>query len=104
MKLYENTRPSQGVAYHPWVSRIKELLDEQKLDLPPTPELRQFYWDDLSYEEVVNKVKFKALRNVWMELHVSHAYGKFEQSFNTSEQAKAFFKRFPELRKQLDDL
>ena len=104
MGLYENTRPSGGVAYHPWVSRIKDLLDIEDLELPPSHELRQYYWDDLSYQEVVNKVKFKTARNVWMELHVSHGYGNFQKSFNTSEQAKEFFKRFPELRKELDRL
>jgi len=101
---FENTRPSEGVAYHPWVDRIRELLDEEGLSLPPNHELRQHYWADLSYSEVVNKVKFKDVRNVWMELHVRHDHGKFEEAFNTSEQAKAFFKRFPELRKELDKL
>ena len=104
MRLYENTRPSGGVAYSPWVDRIKELLDEYDLELPPKHELRQFYWEDFSYEEVVYKVMFKTARNVWMEVHVTHEYGNFEKSFNTSTQAKEFFKRFPELRKELDRL
>lgn len=104
MRLYVNTRPSHGVSYHPWVDRIRELLEENNLELPPSHELREYYYQDLSYEEVLHKVYFKTVKNVWMELHVKHGYGKYSTHFNTSEQAKEFFKRFPELRKELDKL
>ena len=104
MRLYQNTRPSHGVAYRPWVDRVKELLDENDLELPSNKELIDCYWKDLSYEEVLYKVQFKTVKNVYMELFVKHGYGEFRTHFQTSEQAKEFFKRFPELRKELDRL
>lgn len=102
MRLYENVRPSHGVAYKPWVDRIRELLEEKSLELPPSHELRQHYWDDLSYEEVLFKEQFKTMKSIWMELHVRHQGGEFSESFKTANQAKDFFKRFPELRQELD--
>ena len=74
MRLYENTRPSQGVSYRPWAERVKELLDEHDLDMPPSHELHSYYHQNFSYEEVLFKQQFKTRRNVWMEVHVTHGH------------------------------
>ncbi|MEP1035099.1 hypothetical protein [Ekhidna sp.] len=104
MRLYENTRPSQGVSYRPWAERVKELLDEHDLEMPPNHYLHSYYHQNFSYEEVLFKQQFKTRKNVWMEVHVRHENGKYSNTFNTSDQAKEFFKRFPELREDLNSL
>jgi len=104
MRLYDNTRPSHGVAFKPWADRVKELLDEKELEMPEKDDLISYYQNDLSYEEVSLKVQFKTTRTIRMDLYVRHNYGEFTQSFHVSEQAKDFFKKFPELRKRLDKL
>jgi hypothetical protein len=102
MKLYANSRPSHGVAFKPWVDRVRELLEENNIDFPSRHELGDYYHNDLSYEEVLRKEQFKHFQNVWMELNVKHKKGLFNIHFNTTEQARDFFKKFPELRKELD--
>ena len=104
MRLYENVRPSSGVAFKPWADRVKELLDEKDLKMPSKEELINYYHLDLSYQEVSMKVEFKTTRTVRMDLFVNHAYGSYTTSFHLSHQAKDFFKKFPELRKKLDEL
>ncbi len=104
MRYYANSRPSHGVAFSPWASRVSELLEEHGLELPPKQDLVNYYHLNLSYEEVLNKMQFKILKNVTMELQVIHETGTFKTHFNTSEQAKEFFKKFPELRKALDEI
>ena len=101
MRNYPNTRPSEGVAYKPWVDRVQELLSEKELKLPEKGELISYYHNDLSYQEVLYKVQFKNTKNVWMELNVKYDKGLFNMRFQTSEQAKDFFKKFPELREEL---
>lgn len=102
MKYYANSRPSHGVAFKPWAERVKELLDEHEVKFPSTSELAQYYHADLSYEEVLFKEQFKTFKNVWLELNVRHERGTFNTHFNTSEQARDFFKKFPELKKELE--
>lgn len=102
MNHYANSRPSHGVAFKPWADRVKELLDEHEIELPKKHELIQCYHSNFSYEEVLQKEQFKNFKNVWMELNVLHKQGTFRTRFNTTEQAKEFFRKFPELRKELD--
>ncbi len=102
MKDYVNSRPSHGVAFKPWADRILELLKEHELEMPKKHNLIAYYHADLSYEEVLHKVQFGKTKNVWMELNVKHEQGLFNKRFNTSEQAKEFFKKFPEIRVKLE--
>ncbi|MEQ9403755.1 MAG: hypothetical protein RIM99_09235 [Cyclobacteriaceae bacterium] len=104
MRFYQNTRPSQGVAFKPWADRIKELFEEQELEMPEKRELVSYYHANLSYEEVLNKIQFRHTKNVWMELNVKHKYGLFNIHFSTSTQAREFFKKFPELREELEKI
>ena len=102
MRYYANSKPSHGVAFKPWVDRIKELLDEHEIALPKKHELIRYYHDNLSYEDVLRKEQFKNFKTIWMEVNVKHEQGTYNARFNTSEQAKEFFKKFPELRKELE--
>lgn len=102
MKYYANSRPSHGVAFKPWADRVKELLDENEIDLPAKNELVKYYHENFSYDEVLRKEQFKKFKTVWLEVNVKHEQGTYNTRFNTSAQAKEFFKKFPELRAELD--
>ncbi len=102
MRYYANSKPSHGVAFKPWADRVKELLDEHEIALPQKHELIKYYHDNLSYEDVLRKEQFKNFKTVWMEVNVKHEQGTYNTRFNTSEQAREFFKKFPELRKELE--
>ena len=97
-----NSRPSHGVDFRNWVQIIQELFEDKELTLPPKYELERYFRQDLSYEEVINKELFKNNRNVWMECHVMYQGGSFMKRFNNSEQAKDFFRTYPELRDDLE--
>lgn len=97
-----NSRPSDGVNYKYWVEIIGQLLNDQSLELPPKHELDRWFREDFSYEEVVQKELFKKTQNVWMECHVKHEFGKFNIRFNTTEQAKDFFRKYPEIREKME--
>lgn len=97
-------RPSDGLAFNVWVDDIEKLLEESGLAHPSMHEYRRFYNINLSVEEVVNKVQFKKVRSAWMQLHVRYEGGDYTTTFNTSAQAKEYFKKFPELREKLDEL
>ncbi len=101
MRYYANSKPSHGVAFKPWTDRVKELLDEHELIFPKKNELIKYYHDNLSYEDVLRKEQFKNFKTVWMEVHVKHEQGTYNMRFNTSEQAKEFFRKFPELKEEL---
>jgi hypothetical protein len=97
-----NGRPSHGVDFRNWVQIIQELFENRELTLPPKYELERYFREDFSYEEVINKELFKNHRNVWMECHVLYQDGHFVQHFNTSAQAKDFFRKYPEVRDELE--
>lgn len=100
---YTNSRKSHSVAFQPWANRVKELFDEKKMPLPERLELIDMYHNDLSYEEVLYKEQFKTRKNFWMIINVRSEHGVFEKTFRNSNQLKEFFRKFPELRKDLDD-
>lgn len=97
-----NSKPSSGVSFRNWVSRIQELCEDQDLELPSKHLLQRFYREDFAYLDVVNDALFKERTNTWMELHVRHPKGVFDVRFNTTAQAKDFFRKHPYLRDDLD--
>lgn len=98
-KNFTNTRPSQGVSYVEWARRIKELLEENGLALPTSGEFQTYFRDNFSYQEVVNKQLWKLKSNQWIVLYIKHKHGTSEIPLNTSEVAKDFFRKYPEIKK-----
>ncbi|WP_425392140.1 hypothetical protein [Ekhidna sp.] len=98
---YINSNRQGGVSYRPWAERVKELLDEHELPLPERHEMHEMYNNNFTYEEVLLKVQVRSLKSIFMRLHLVHSQGEFQTTFKTDQQAKDFFKKFPELRKEL---
>ncbi|MEP0987355.1 hypothetical protein [Ekhidna sp.] len=98
---YINSNRQGGVSYRPWAERVKELLDEHELSLPERTQMHEMYNENFTYEEVLLKVQIRTLKYVVMRFYVKHGQGEYEATFKTDQQAKDFFKKFPELRKEL---
>jgi hypothetical protein len=101
MEHVNNSR-RQGVSYRPWAEHVIDLLKEHNVDIPEKEYFHEWYNADFNYQEALLKCQIRQLKRVWMEIHVKHGSGEFSTSFRTSENARVFFKKFPELRKELD--
>ncbi len=93
----------EGVSYRPWAERVIELCEGENIAPPERDELHRLYNDNFTYEEAKLYARFKEVRHVWMELHISDSHGKHTERFNNTDSAKAFFAKFPRLRAYLQN-
>lgn len=96
------TRKSEGLDEKAWMQEVTRLYEERQtlfsIDYKP---LKRLYDQDYSIEEALLKDLTKGHLYAFMELHIKHELGEYCTTFRTDEQAKAFFQKFPEVRKEL---
>lgn len=96
------SRKSEGLELVVWTDQVTEMYDQHSSLFPLEPKaLQQLYHQDYSIEEAVLKFRSKGRFSTYMELHVQHEQGRYSTTFRTEEQARAFFTKFPEIRKAL---
>lgn len=96
------SRKSEGIHEEEWMNRVKEQYAERQLLFPiENKHLKYLFEHDYSIEEALLKDLTKGHVYAFMELHVKHELGEYKTTFRTDNQAKEFFKKFPEIRKEL---
>jgi len=95
-------RKSQGIHEEEWMRLVEERFNDRQMLFPlEYKQLKHLYDQDYSIEEVLLKDLAKGHMHAFMELHVKHEMGEYKTTFRTDNQAKEFFKKFPEIRKEL---
>ena len=95
-------RKSEGIEEEQWMQRVVASYGERQTLFPLEPkQLKKLFEEDYSIEEALLKDLTQRPVHAYMELHVRHELGKYSTTFRTDHQAKAFFKKFPEIRKEL---
>lgn len=96
------TRKSEGLDEKDWMQEVTRMYEERQtlfpIDYKP---LKMLYDRDYSIEEALLKDLTKGHLHAFMELHIKHELGEYTATFRTDDQAKAFFQKFPEIRKEL---
>ena len=96
------TRKSEGLEEKVWMNAVSKLYKERQtlfpIDYKP---LKKLFDQDYSIEEALLKDLTKGHLHAFMELHVKHELGEYSTTFRTDNQAKEFFQKFPEIRKEL---
>ncbi|WP_424961013.1 hypothetical protein [Ekhidna sp.] len=96
------TRKSEGLNEEEWMRRVTKLYNERQTLFPIAYEpLKRLYDQDYSIEEALLKDLTKGHMYAFMELHIKHELGEYTTTFRTDEQAKQFFQKFPEIRREL---
>lgn len=96
------TRKSHGIHEEEWIRRVEEVYNERKTLFPLEPkQLKRLFELDYSIEEALLKDLTKGHMYAFMELHVKHEMGEYKTTFRTENDAKEFFRKFPEIRKEL---
>lgn len=95
-------RKGEGIHEDEWMQRVQERYDERQRLFPLEPkQLKRLYDENYSIEEALLKDLAKGHIRAYMELHVMHELGEYKTTFWTDNDAKEFFKKFPEIRKEL---
>lgn len=97
------SRKSHGIHEEEWIRSVEELYDERQTLFPlESRQLKYLFDQDYSVEEALLKDLTKGHLYAFMELHVKHEMGEYKTTFRSGEDAKEFFRKFPEIRKELD--
>ncbi len=95
-------RKSHGIHRDEWIKRVETLYAERQTLFPLEYKQLKFLFDqDYSIEEALLKDLTKGHMYAFMELHIKHELGEYRTTFKTDNDAKEFFKKFPEIRKEL---
>lgn len=96
------SRKSQGIHEEEWMNRVEEMYNERQTLFPlEAKQLKRLFDMDYSIEEALLKDLAKGHMHAFMELHVKHELGEYKTTFRTDNDAKEFFRKFPEIRKEL---
>lgn len=95
-------RKSHGMYEKEWIKCVEECYNERQTLFPIDPkQLKRLYDQDYSIEEVLLKDLTKGHLYAFMELHVKHQLGEYRTTFRSENEAKEFFRKFPEIRQEL---
>ncbi len=96
------SRKSEGIHEKEWIKRVEELSVERQTLFPlEYKQLKQLFDQNYSIEEALLKDLTKGHMYAFMELHVKHELGQYSTTFRSESDAREFFKKFPEIRKEL---
>ncbi|WP_420578297.1 hypothetical protein [Ekhidna sp.] len=96
------SRKSEGINEEEWIKRVEEHYVQRQTLFPlEYKQLKRLFDQDYSIEEALLKDLTKRHMYAFMELHVKHELGAYSTTFRTDNEAREFFKKFPEIRKEL---
>lgn len=96
------SRKSQGLDESEWIKCVQESYNERNMLFPlEAKQLKRLYEQDYSIEEAMLKGLTNGQIYALMELCIKHELGEYRTIFRTDHEAKEFFRKFPEIRKEL---
>lgn len=96
------SRKSEGINEKEWIKRVEELSAERQTLFPlEYKQLKRLFDQNYSIEEALLKDLAKGHIYAFMELHVKHELGEYSTTFRSENEARDFFRKFPEIRKEL---
>ena len=96
------SRKSEGIHEKEWIKRVEELSAERQTLFPlEYKQLKRLFDQNYSIEEALLKDLAKGHIYAFMELHVKHELGEYSTTFRSENEARDFFRKFPEIRKEL---
>ncbi|NQZ79021.1 MAG: hypothetical protein HRT61_23330 [Ekhidna sp.] len=101
MKSSYDRNRGDGIKFKYWADRVIDLCNGIEIEPPTHQELDKLYRKNFYYSEGLLYAQFKSTKRIWLQLNVKHQSGTHTENFNSSEEAREFFKKFPNLRELL---